>query len=158
MLIVRLLLELELAAVVQQLSELLRVPGGQVLDRCDRLLDLDLLILFLLGLCGQPLPRQVPSDEVHEDYADLFKVISAGLLYPQMGVETCISRRPRQTLVILEGDVTAALRIFVPLSQTKVDNVNNVLILPGSDQEIVRFDISVKKSILMHELNTLELK
>lgn len=54
--------------------------------------------------------------------------------------------------------MTAAFRVFVPLGQSKVNDIYNMLVLSRSDQEIVRFDVTVEKSVLMHKLNPLELK
>ena len=68
---------------------------GQVLYRCNCLLDFDLLILLFFSLGWQPLPWQRSFDEVHEHHADLFKVIASRLLDAHVRVKTCVPRRAR---------------------------------------------------------------
>lgn len=46
-----------------------------------------------------------------------------------MRVETGVTRRSRQRLVILEADVAAGARVLVPFRQSKVNNVDHVLLL-----------------------------
>lgn len=79
-LIVRFLIELEFASVIQVLAEFLRVPLSEVLDAGHSLLDLNLFILFFLSLCWEPLPWKAAPYKVHQHYSNLFEVISSSLL------------------------------------------------------------------------------
>ena len=64
-LVVWFLIEFQLPAVVKELAELFGVARGQVLDARNGLLNLNLLILFFLGLSWQSLPWEAPADKVH---------------------------------------------------------------------------------------------
>ena len=64
-LVVWFLIEFQLPAVVKELAELFWVARGQVLDARNGLLNLNLLILFFLGLSWQSLPWEAPADKVH---------------------------------------------------------------------------------------------
>jgi hypothetical protein len=63
------------------------IARTKVLNASNGLLNFDLLVLFLLGLGRESLPRERPSDKVHEHYANLFEVISSSLLDAEMSVE-----------------------------------------------------------------------
>lgn len=156
-LIVRLFVELELPTVVHQVGELLGVPLTQILNAGNGLLDLYLFILFLLGLGWKPLPREASADKVHKHYADLLKVIPSGLLDAKVSVQTRIPSCSCQRLVIFERDVTSGFWIFVALGQPKVDHVQDVLILPTANEEVVRLDVPVQEAVLMYEFDALQL-
>lgn len=47
--------------------------------------------------------------------------------------------------------------VLIPLCKAKIDNIDNVLIFATSNQEIVRFDISVQETVLMDKFYSLEL-
>ena len=53
--------------------------------------------------------------------------------------------------------MTATFGVFVPLRQPEVNDVYHMLVLSRSDQEIIRFDVTVQKSVLVHKLNPLQL-
>ena len=71
LLVVRSLLELQLARVVEEVAELPREPVRQVLHRCNCLFNLNLLILLLFCLGWKTLPRQTALDKVHENHTYL---------------------------------------------------------------------------------------
>ena len=49
-------------------------------------------------------------------------------------------------------------RVLIALCQTKVDDVNVVLgVLTATDEEVVRFNITVDDSLFVHLLNALDL-
>lgn len=68
LLIVRFFFEFELSAVVKELTEFTWVPGRQVLNARNSLLDFNLFILFLLGLSWQALPGKGTHYKVHQHY------------------------------------------------------------------------------------------
>lgn len=49
------------------------------------------------------------------------------------------------------------LGVFVPLGEPEVDDVDDMLLLAGSNQVVIRFDVSVKESILVDILHSLQL-
>ena len=52
--------------------------------------------------------------------------------------------------------MSACTWVLVPLGQTEVDDVDDVLLLAEPDQEIVWLYVSVEETVLMDEFNTLE--
>ena len=51
--------------------------------------------------------------------------------------------------------MTTGPRVLISLSETEVDHVDDVLVVRDTDQEIIRFDVSVKEPALVDELNAL---
>ena len=129
---------------------------SQIFDASNGFLDFDLLIFFLFCLRWQTLPWQSTFDEVHKHHSDLLQIIPACLLNAQMSVEAGVASSPCQLLIVLVRDVSTSSGVFIPLGQSKVNYIDNVLLLSKTDQEIVRFDISMKETILMNKFNTLE--
>ena len=89
------------------------------------------------------MPRETTLNKVHEDHSNLFKVVSSRLLNSHMRVQTSITRRPSQLLIVFVADVTTSSGVFVSLRQTKVNDVDYVLVVALAYQEIVRLDVSV---------------
>ena len=74
-----------------------------------------------------------------------------------MGVDRGVAGSTRQVLSVSEGNVLA-LRVFVALSESKVDNVDIVFgTLIASNQEVVRFDVSMDDSFFVNFLNSVNL-
>jgi len=134
------------------------MPHGQILNACNSLFNLDLLILFLLTLSWEPLPREPAPNEVHQHDANLLQVVPPCLFNTQVGIETRIPCRTRERLAIFERNVSARLWVFVTLSQAEVYEVENVLVLARTYEEVVGFDVSVEEAIGVNVFNALELK
>ena len=83
--VVRLLLELERAAVLHVLAELAGVTAAELLKTRLNLLLLDVIVLLVLGATGQTLPRQLTLDEVQQDVADRLQIVTPGLLNTLVG-------------------------------------------------------------------------
>jgi hypothetical protein len=87
--------------------------------------------------------------------SDTFKIVSPGLLVTKMSVDTGIPSSTRQTLSISERNVLS-VRVSVALSQSKIDNVDVVLLLFAvADKEVVWLDIPMNNSFGMNRLDTL---
>ena len=102
LLIIRFFFKFQFSGVIQEMLKFFGVTRAKVLNAGNCLLDLDLLILFLLGLGRKPLPRERAPNEVHEHNAYLLEVVSPGLLDSQMCVQRSISRSSSERLVVLE--------------------------------------------------------
>ena len=89
------------------------------------------------------MPRETSLDKVHEDHPNLLKVISSGLLNTHVCVQTCITRRPCQLLIVFVANVTTSAGVLISLGQTKVNDVDYVLVVALAYQEIVGLDVSV---------------
>mmetsp|Transcript_17046 Transcript_17046/g.26332 ORF Transcript_17046/g.26332 Transcript_17046/m.26332 type:complete len:339 (-) Transcript_17046:210-1226(-) len=148
-------LKLEVAAVLQVLVEFLWKTAGQRLDCRGNLLVLDAVVLVVLGLALEALPREAALQEVDQNETNTFEVVSARLLDPQVGVDTCVASSTGERLVILVGDVLSGLGISVALSQPEVDDVDNVLLLAVADEEVVGLHIAVDKVVIVQKLEPL---
>ena len=95
--------------------------------------------------------------KVDENESKTLKVISATLLNSEMCVHSGISSRSCQVLTIAVWNMLSRLWISKSLGETKVNDVNKVLLLLNSYQEVIRLDISMKKVARMNEFKSLEL-
>ena len=90
--------------------------------------------------------------------ANSLQVVSAWLLVTDVGVDGGVASSTRQVFSVSEGNVLA-LRVFVALSESKVDNVDIIFgALIASNQEVVRFDVSVDDSLFVNFLNSVNLE
>mmetsp|Transcript_12576 Transcript_12576/g.26627 ORF Transcript_12576/g.26627 Transcript_12576/m.26627 type:complete len:345 (+) Transcript_12576:829-1863(+) len=103
----------------------------------------DAFVLLLFGVGFESLPGKRPADEIHQDVTQRLEVVPAALLDTDVGVDRGVPRRPGQVLVLAVGYVLVGAGIAVLFGQTEIDNVDDALALAQSDQEIVRFDVSV---------------
>lgn len=78
--VVGLLFKLQILAVLDILAQLFRDTLAQSFYGSLAFLVLDAIVLLILRLAGQPLPRQDTLKEVNQDVTDRFEVISARLL------------------------------------------------------------------------------
>lgn len=85
-LVVWLFLELQSSDVLQHVLDLLRNPRAEVLYRSGQLPLHNLLVfLFFIGSL-EILPRQTALEEVYQHVDKAFKIVSAGLLNANVGV------------------------------------------------------------------------
>ena len=71
-----------------------------------------------------------------------------------MGRDRCISGRSSEILSVFVGDVLA-LTVLVALGEAEVDDVDVVSgRISASDQEVIRFDITMDNSLFVHFFNT----
>lgn len=139
--VVRLVLEPERAAVVQIRGKLHRVPLAQRLH-CGGHLGLhDAMILLVLRLRLEALPRQRASQKIHQAVADGLQVVPAGLLKAQMGVDGRVACSSRQVLVLLVRDVLMRPRVSELFRQPKINQVHNRGFLARTHKEIVWLNV-----------------
>lgn len=85
---------------------------------------------------------------------DGFEVVSSGLLNAFVGVDGGIAGSSCQVLTVLIRDVFT-FAVFITLCKTEVDDVDLVFgLVSSADQEVVRLDIPVNYSLLVHLLDT----
>ena len=154
--VVRLLLELQAAAVLHELSEFRRVAAAQLLQRRFNLLFLNRVVLLVLAAAWQTLPRQRTLHQVEEHVADSLEVIASRLLDTLVRGDRGVSCRTGQVLAVFVRDVLA-LAVLVALGQTEIDDVDVVASgFSASDQEVIRLDVTMNDSLLVHLLNSLD--
>lgn len=73
-----------------------------------------------------------------------------------MRIDTCVASCARKRFVVFVWDVLACFRVAISLSQAKIDNVNDVLLFAMTDEEVVRFHVSVDEVIIVQELESLD--
>ena len=86
--------ESKTAAVVEIHGKFCRKPFAQNLDRCGHFLFTDFFVFLLLGSSLEALPGEGSAIEVHEDVAEGFHIIPAGLFDSQVSVDAGISCGP----------------------------------------------------------------
>ena len=151
--VVRLLLELERAAVLHVLAELAGVTAAELFKTRLNLLLLDVIVLLVLGATGQTLPRQLTLDEVEQDVADRLQIVTSGLLNALVGGNGGVSGGTGQVLAILVGNVLA-IAVLVALCETEINNVDVVTgRIRTTDKEVIRLDITMDNALLVDLLN-----
>jgi len=113
--VVGLLLEHHVFAVHQVLCELFGSASGELLNRRLNFFLLNLVVLVVLVLASEALPRQCTLQEVQEDVTDTLHVISARLLDADVSVHGGVPCGARQTLVVSVGNVFTSLGVTVAL-------------------------------------------
>lgn len=153
--VVRCILEAQVADVGEVLGELLGETLAEILDDGRLLLLTDLLVLLLIGSCLQSLPGESTSEEIHEDVAESLKVVSSGLLATEMGVDTHVSSSSREGFSLAVGDMLLGLGVTVLLGHAEIDDVNDTrgLSTRSADEEVVGLDVSVNEVLLMDGLD-----
>lgn len=120
-----------------------------------------------LVLAGSPyhgrLPRQKyiktnPRDSrsSRRDYST--KIIIAKLTDSEVSINRSVSSGTCEVLSITVGDVLASLGVPETFGEAKIDDVNVMLLLPDTDEEVVWLDVTVEEVTGVHELDSLELK
>ena len=156
--VVRVRSEAQRPAILHELLELARQAETELLQRYLFLLFLDVVVFFVLRAAGETLPRQLALQEVEQDVADGFEIVTAGLLVAQVRRQGGIPGRAGQVLALAEGNVLA-FRVFEALCQAEVNDVNVVLgALGRTDEEVVRLDVSVDDPLLVDPLDPLKLQ
>ncbi|KAJ8577597.1 hypothetical protein ON010_g1609 [Phytophthora cinnamomi] len=141
--VVGLVVEAQRAAVLEVGAELGGVALAEYLDGGVHLLLHNLLVLLLLGVGLESLPRQAAADEVHVHVAQGLEVVTTALLNAHVRVDGGVTRRAREVLVLTVGDVLVRLGVAVLLGQTEVDDVHDLGPLAQADEEVVRLDVAV---------------
>ena len=113
-LVVRLLLELEGPAVIHELFEFVRVTTAELLKGRLNLLLLNVVILFVLRATRESLPGQTSLQEVKEDMANGFEIVTAALLNALVRVNGGVAGGSSQVFAVFVGDVFT-FRILVAL-------------------------------------------
>jgi hypothetical protein len=156
-LVVGVLGELELATVVHEFAELLGMSLAELVDSNLELLLLDVVILLVLRAPRETLPGETPAQEVEEHVTDGLEVVAARLLVADVGVDRGIASCPGQVLALSERNMLA-VRVLIALGETKVDDVNVVLVrVRSADEEVVRLDVSMNDAFLVNLLDALDL-
>mgnify|MGYP006901765532 CR=1 FL=1 len=155
-LVVGLLLKFEGAAVVHELLELVGVAPAELLEGRFNLLLLNVIVLFILGAAGQPLPGQTSFEQVEQHVADGFQIVAAALLYALMRADGGVAGGASEILAVLVGDVFA-LGVLVALGEAEINDIDRVFgLFSATDEEVIRFDVAVDDALLVHLLNALD--
>ena len=153
--IIWILLKFQGAAMFHVLLEFYWVALAELVEASLQLFLLNILVLFILILTWEILPRERSSKEVDDHVTDCFQVISSRLFLTKMGGEGGVSGGSCQILTFYEWDVLS-LRILVALSQTEINDVDVVASGVCTDQEVIRFNVSMNYSFLMNLFNSFD--
>ena len=89
------------------------------------------------------------------------QVVTSGLFLSQMCVDTHISGRPRQALVLPVWNVFVSIGIDVLFGQAEVHDVYDFVLFGGcaANQEVLRFDVSIDQMLgvdVLHHMQELD--
>eukprot|EP00187_Rhodella_violacea_P007101 CAMPEP_0174886340 /NCGR_PEP_ID=MMETSP0167-20121228/1575_1 /TAXON_ID=38298 /ORGANISM="Rhodella maculata, Strain CCMP736" /LENGTH=353 /DNA_ID=CAMNT_0016122291 /DNA_START=88 /DNA_END=1148 /DNA_ORIENTATION=- len=154
--VVGLLIELQASAVRQVVHELDGESFAELGNRGGNLLVRDFLVLLLLGGGPKPLPREAAPVEVHEDEAEGLEVVSATLLDAEMGVDGGVTGGAGEILVLPVGDMDVCFMVAVLLCESKVDDVDDVRVLPQAHEKVVGLDVAVEEASGVDVLDALD--
>lgn len=135
--------------------KLFRLTFTQIFNRSNSFFDFDLFIFFFFCFSWKTLPWQASSNEVHQHKSNLLKIISPCLLDSQVCVQTCVPCCSSQSFIVFKRNMPPCSWIFISFSQSKINDVNYMLLFLDSNEKVIRFYISMKKSVLMHEFDSL---
>jgi hypothetical protein len=148
-------IKLETSTILHVLFKFDWVALTKLLKRSLQLLLLDILVLLVFVLSWKVLPWKRASEEIKNNVTNSFEIVPPRLLLTHMRCQTCIPSSSCQIFTFDKWDVLA-LRILKALGKSKINNVNVVFRKLGStNQEIVRLNIPMDDSLLMHFLNSL---
>ncbi len=117
----------------------------------------DELVLFRGRLGLEALPGETPLEEVDEDVSDGLEVVATRLLHSQVIVDGGITGGTRKGPPLALGNVLQRPRMPIPLTQTKINTVNEVATPPSPIRDKVgRFNIPMDKVPRMHQLHPLQ--
>ena len=77
------------------------------------------------------------------------------LTYSKMGVDGSIPSGACKVLTVSIGNMLSSLRVSESLSQTEIYDIYVMLLLPDSNKEIVRLDISMQEVSRVNKLDSL---
>lgn len=143
--VVGLVVEAKRTAVVEVDGELVGESTAEDVGGSGHLLLHDAVVLLLLGGSLQSLPRELATEEVHEDVTERLEVVTTGLLDTKVGVDRGVTGSSGEVLVLTVGDVQVRLGVTVLLGETKVDHVDLVSALADAHQEVVGLDVTVNE-------------
>lgn len=148
--------ETKVSDVRQVLVELLWEAFAKILDGSSLLLFTNLLILLLVSSSLQALPGKATAKEIHEDVAESLEIVSSRLFASKMGIDTHVTGSTGQRLSLAVGDVLLGLGVSVLLGHAKINHVDDIGCLGtrSSDQEVVRFDITVDEVLFVYRLDS----
>ena len=123
---------------------------AELLQRRLDLLLLDIVVLLVLRAARQALPGELTLDEVEKHVTDRFKIISSRLLNAFVCGNRCISSRSSEIFSIFVRNMFS-FTILIALGKSEIDDIDVVTAsLSSTNQEVVRFDVSVDDPLLVH--------
>jgi len=140
---------------VHEFFEFVRLVSAELINGNLLLLLLDIGILLCFGSTWETLPRKRASEEIQKDVSNCFQIVSSGLFITNVGIERGISGSTCEVFAVSEWDVltTGALVAF---GEAKINDVDCVFrLVVTSNEEIVRLNVSMDDSLLMHNLDSL---
>ena len=137
------------------LLEFYGVALAELIQACLQLLFLNIFVLFIFVLSWKILPGERSSEEIDNHMPDGFQIISSRLFFSEMGCQRCVSGRSCQIFTLYEWNVLA-FRIFVAFCKTKINDIDVVASCIGSNQKVIRLDVSMNNPFLVNLLNSFD--
>jgi hypothetical protein len=154
--VVRLLVVLQRAGVVQVHRELEGQALAEQVGRQGHLALRDLLVLLGLVVVADALPGQVPLQQVDQHVAQRLQVIPAALLDAEVRVDGRVPGRAHEGAPLPVGHVLVAAAVPVLAAQPEVHHEQVVRLLLQPHQEVFGLEIPVEDVPVVHGLDPLE--
>jgi len=112
------------------------------------------VVLFLLVVGLNTLPRQKSSHQINQHITNSFQIISSTLLNTEMCVDGGVSGSTRKILVLTVRDMLMSFAISIFLGKTKIDNVDNIGFFSETEKEVIGLDISMDVVSTVNEFDS----
>ena len=107
----------------------------------------DPVIFLLLRSRPETLPGERTMEEVHEEVSRRSEIVTMSLFNTKVGVDGSVTCSTGQALVLSGGNVKVGPRVPVLLGETEANDVDLVLALADSHQEVFRFDVTILRKM-----------
>lgn len=124
----------------------------QLLDGTLLLYASDFSVFFGLAFYLNSLPGQFPSHEIEQQETQGFQVVLPALFVTHMRGNAGIARGAHQRFALLERNMRPSFGITIAFSQSKIDDVDNILLVALADHKVVGLDVSVDEALAMDGL------
>ena len=91
------------------------------------------------------MPWKSTTKEIYQDIRNRFEIVTAGLLYAQVGVDRHVSGSAGEILVLPVGDMEVSFGVAEFLCEAKINYIDLVSARAKAHQEVVWFDIAMNE-------------
>ena len=102
------------------------------------------------------MPGKSTAKEVNEYVGNTFEIVATRLFFAEVVIDASESRSAEKAFVATRRDVLRGFGIHKSLSKSKVDEVDDVDAVFGSNEKVVGFDVAMDDSTRVNEFDAIE--
>lgn len=157
--VIRGLFETKISAVFKIFGKFRREAFAQLFNGRLLFAVANLLVFLLVRSSTQSLPGKTAFEEVDEDMAQSFKIVTARLLAAHMCIDAHVTSSARECLALTIRDVLLGFGVAILLGHAKVNNVDDIggLGARATNEEVIRLNVAVDMVLLVDGLDTRDL-